>query len=59
MSTAKGFKHLLGVQLPESQVRALVALNDRPFYHLGQVNFRVARREQEEPAETEGDRGHK
>ena len=57
VSTAGGLKHLLVVQIPESQVRALAALNDRPFYRLGQVNVRVAGREQEEPVETEGDQG--
>ena len=54
MSTAGGLKHLLVVLIPESQVRTLAALNDRPFYHLGQVNFRVAGREQEEPEGVQG-----
>ena len=49
-----GLKHLLVVQVPESQARALAGLNDRPFYHLGQIAFKVSGREQEEPAmETE------
>ena len=50
-----GLKHLLIVQVPESQARALAGLNDRPFYHLGQIAFKVSVREQEGPAmETEG-----
>ena len=34
-SATGGLKHLLIVQVPESQARALAGLNDRPFYHLG------------------------
>lgn len=33
---------LLVIQVPESQARALAALNFRPFYDFGRVTFRVA-----------------
>ena len=49
--TAEGLRHLLVVQIPESQARALAALNDRPYHYFGQVNFKVAGRGQEEPVE--------
>ena len=45
-----GLKHFLVVQVPESQARALAGLNDRPFYHLGQIAFKASGRKQEEPA---------
>ena len=49
-----GLKDLLIVQVTESEARALAGLKDRPFYHLGQITFKVNGREQEEPAmETE------
>ena len=53
-SATGGLKHLLIVQVPESQARALAGLDDRPFYHLGRITFKVSGREQEGPAmETE------
>ena len=44
--------HLIIIQVPESQAwaLALAGLNDRPFYHLGQMTFKISGREQEEPA---------
>ena len=48
-----GFKYLQIVQVPESQARALTGFNDRPFYHLGQITFRVITREEELAMETE------
>ena len=49
-----GLEHLLIVQVPESQARAFAGLNERPFYNLGQITFKVSVREQEGPAmETE------
>ena len=46
----RGLKHRLVVQVPESQARALDGLNDRPFYHLGRITFKVSGQEQEKPA---------
>ena len=41
-NTTGGLKYLLFVQVPESQARALAGLNDRSFYHLGQITFKVS-----------------
>ena len=45
----RGLQHLLVVQVTKCQARALAGLNDRSFYHLGQIAFNVIGREQEEP----------
>ena len=41
-NVAGGLKHILVVQVPESQARALAGLNDRPFYYLGQIAFKAS-----------------
>ena len=44
-----GLKHLPVTEVPKSQAGALAGLNDRPFYHLGEITFKLSGREQEEP----------
>ena len=45
-----GLKHLLVVEVTESQTRSLAVLNIRPVYHLSQIAVKVSGREQAEPS---------